>query len=291
MSTRTLTLQPENLRASAQLLNAEFLRAKLQGVETVAAKGSFQVKMDIDRLRGYRFAFDAGRYSWTTAKQRIVLQANHFDIEQRLKGKTFLIEFKVRTEAKHPAIKKSDRVREIFYRRSLRAIEDLQHIDQEQLIKAVQAPTDYSVLLSALSADEALATNRTADPLAGARLRGLAAKRSLLESEGGTLASAEVAQLLGISRQAVDKRRGEGRLLAVQLGRKGYRYPVWQFGLKGMDKALRALEHRDVWDQLSFFLNPSAALEDRTPLDVLQAGEKNLPAVLKAASAYGEQGG
>jgi len=52
-------------------------------------------------------------------------------------------------------------------------------MDERKLAEAVQAPTDYSGLVSALTSEEALATIRSRDPLAGARLRGIEAKRKL----------------------------------------------------------------------------------------------------------------
>src|SRR5476651_1731952 len=45
------------------------------------------------------------------------------------------------------------------------------------------------------------------DPLAKARLRGALAQREILAGDGGALSAAEVAKEVGISRQAVDKRR------------------------------------------------------------------------------------
>ena len=164
-------------------------------------------------------------------------------------------------------------------------------MDERKLAEAVQAPTDYSVLVSALTSDEALATIRARDPLAGARLRGIDAKRQLLEAEGGSLSSAEAAKLLKISRQAVDKRRREKRLLGVELGKKGYHYPRWQFGLRNVEDVLDALGDRDEWEKLNFFLNPSDLLDDRTPLDVLQAGKGELTDLINAAASYGEHGG
>jgi hypothetical protein len=110
----------------------------------------------------------------------------------------------------------------------LRAIEELQSLDEKTLAEAVQVPTDYSVLLSALNTEEALASIRAHDPLAGARLRGLEAKRKLLEVEGGALSTAQIAGELQVTRQAVDKRRKERKLLRVEVWKKGFRYPVWQ---------------------------------------------------------------
>lgn len=128
------------------------------------------------------------------------------------------------------------------------------------------------------------------DPLAGARLRGLAARQDLLSREGGTLRVQEVAELLRLSRQAVHKRHLAGRLLAIDCGRHGYVYPAWQFVLggilPGLKEVLRALAGHDPWMQLAFFVNENAALESGTPLAALRADD--LPAVLRAAHLYGE---
>jgi biotin operon repressor len=195
-----------------------------------------------------------------------------------------------RSESNPTILKNTSAIRNIFFRRSLRAIEELQSLDEKTLAEAVQAPTDYSVLLWALNTEEALASIRAHDPLAGARLRGLEAKRRLLEAEGGALSTAEIAKALRITRQAVDKRRKERKLLGVEVGKKGFRYPTWQIGLPHLEEVLKALGDRDSWEQIAFFLNPSALLEDRTPLEVLQEGNHDIDDVLRAASVYGEQG-
>jgi hypothetical protein len=41
---------------------------------------------------------------------------------------------------------------------------------------------------------------------------------------------------------------------------------------------------------MSFFLNPSALLEDRTPLEVPQEGKNELNVGVHAAAGYGQQG-
>jgi hypothetical protein len=291
MSTTTVTLEPDNIAAAAQSLTAEFAKAQLSGVRAVVTKWAVHVKMPIDRLADYQFAYDHGHCSWTKANKKIVLELKHFDVEQSAKNNMFLVVLRHTPRLKTSGPKRPNQVREVFFQRSLRAIEELKSLDERKLVEAIQAPTDYSVLVSALSTDEALAGIRVHDPLAAARLRGLAAKRRMIEAEGGALSAADAAKLLEISRQAVDKRRSEGKLLALDLGKKGYRYPSWQFGLKGMDKVLEVLKGRDVWEQLSFFLNPSARLGDRTPLQLLQAGANNISDVVKDAEAYGEQGG
>jgi hypothetical protein len=78
--------------------------------------------------------------------------------------------------------------------------------------------------------------------------------------------------------------------LGLELGKKGYHYPSWQFGLRNVDKVLSALGTRDEWEKLSFFLNPSGILDDRTPLEVLQENKGDLTNVINAAASYGEHG-
>jgi len=292
MSTTTLVLQPQNLAAAAQSLRAEFLKAKLTGVKTSTAKDAVQIQIPIARLADYQFVCADAFCSWSTSHKKIVLEVKGFSVEQKAKKDSLLLVFRRSgsPQGTGPATK-SNPIREAFFRRSLRAIEELQAMDERKLAEAVQASTDYSVLVSALTSDEALATIRARDPLAGARLRGIEAKRQLLEAEGGSISSTEAAKLLKISRQAVDKRRRENKLLGVELGKKGYHYPTWQFGLRNLGDVLGVLDDRDEWEKLNFFLNPSDVLDDRTPLEVLQAGKGQLTDVINAAASYGEHGG
>ncbi len=164
--------------------------------------------------------------------------------------------------------------------------------DQRTLTAATGAPSDYDVLLQVLEHPAAM---RLLDegPLAGAKLRGLRYREKMLTAEGGTLSSQEVAGILNISRQAVDKRRQAGRLIALSIGRRGYAYPAWQFDaehgtLPGFEDVLEDLSGHDPWMQVSFMLNSNVYLDDRTPLEALRAGELN--PVRRAAQAFGEHG-
>lgn len=230
------------------------------------------------------------------SKGDIVVELGPFVFEQQIENDLFRVELQGSTPIQSLLLglgqgqEKLSQVREIFLTRSLRVIAGLKSLDEANLLQAVKAPTDASVLMTALNTYEALAPGPVRDPLAEARLRGLDAKRKLIESEGGAVSAAKAAQTLKITRQAIDKRRREGRLLAVELGKKGYHYPAWQFGLEGFEEVLAELGEGDFWEKVSFFLNPSAVLQDRTPLEVLQDGKKNLSEVLKAARSYGEHG-
>lgn len=146
---------------------------------------------------------------------------------------------------------------------------------------------DLDGLFEVLQQPEVLAILRQRDPLAPARLRGLRAKKQLLEAEGGVVSGREVAEALGITRQAVDKRRLNGKLIGIDLGKRGYAYPVWQIGLDGMGEVLAELASYDPWTQTLFMLGENGWLEGETPLTALRRGE--LDRVIAAARLYGEQ--
>ena len=147
--------------------------------------------------------------------------------------------------------------------------------------------TDLDELVEVLGRPEVLADLRRRDPLAAARMRGLRAKKRLLEEEGGVVSGRELAQAIGITRQAVDKRRLAGKLIGIDLGRRGYAYPVWQIGLDGMDAVLAELDEVDAWTQALFMLSANNWLNGETPLAMLRRGE--FDEVLNAARLYGEQ--
>jgi hypothetical protein len=133
----------------------------------------------------------------------------------------------------------------------------------------------------------------TSDPLAKARLRGAIAMRELLNADGGALTASETAELLGISRQAVDKRRKAMQLLAVELPRRGLLYPAWQLTaqgvLPGVVDVLAELGDHDAWSRARFFVTGNDRLGGARPLDFLLRGKKLEP-VLRAARSFGEHG-
>ena len=190
--------------------------------------------------------------------------------------------------------KAKDERRRAFLTRTLRVVDQVvDALPRPALTRAVSEPSDLDVLLAALLSEEVLPKLLTADPLAGAKLRGIHARRALLSAEGGTITSEEAARHLGLGgRQAVDKRLRANKLLAVEAGRHGRRFPVFQFTEKGVlpgfEETLTALEGHDSWMKLAFFLTPNTAAGDRRPLDLLR--EASLGPVLRAARVYGEQG-
>ena len=116
--------------------------------------------------------------------------------------------------------------------------------------------------------------------------------REVLGGDEGALTVGDVAKLLDISRQAVDKRRKVGRLLGVQVPKRGVLYPAWQFTragtLAGVGEVLAALHDHDPWAQARFFVTENDRLGGKRPLDVLRRG--HLERVLGAAAVFGEHG-
>lgn len=154
------------------------------------------------------------------------------------------------------------------------------------------APTDIEVLLRLLEMPEAIEVLSKTDPLAGAKVRGLRVKEQLLKAEGGVISTQEAADLLHLSRQAIDKRRKKGQLIGLSMGRRGYVYPVWQFveegTLSGLELVLAELRDHDAWMQTAFMVNSNTLLNGETPLALLRRGE--VEAVRQAAREYCEQG-
>ncbi len=168
----------------------------------------------------------------------------------------------------------------------------ISQLHEAVLKEALKAPTEFGTILRALESPEVEASVRDQDPLAMARLRGIETKRQILTGNGGVLSAEKVAEVLTISRQAVDKRRKAGRLIGVSLGRRGFGYPAWQFSEQGtlphLEAVLDALKPHDAWTKLVFLASENVATNGKKPLDVLRTGDAEK--VLAAARRYGEQG-
>lgn len=176
--------------------------------------------------------------------------------------------------------------------RAINAVLKFADLSEDAVVRATAAPTDLSVLLTALSSGELLNDLKSVEPLAPAFLRGIEAQRRLLDASGGTLTAEQAGSILGISRQAVEKRRKAHTLIGLTTGRHGYRYPAWQFTksgvLPGLEDVLKALGPHDEWMQAAFFLGNNPRLGGRTPIETLAAGE--VTRVLGAAQVYEEHG-
>lgn len=151
--------------------------------------------------------------------------------------------------------------------------------DDETCLRALSAPDEASSLINFLASDEVagILAEETRDPLAAAVARGIGRRKALIEAEGGTASGQQVADLLGVTRQAVDKRRRNNRMLAVPTGGGDWRYPLWQIQghkvLPGLEDVLHALAAVGPWTKLYFFLSPTEELQNGRPLDFLRLGK------------------
>jgi hypothetical protein len=231
-------------------------------------------------------------------RHRLVLLIDDFDVRTELQDKKVCFQIEP-----HP--KPGNRVLDLALRevagskhpalvsRLLRVVTNLEkELPKEKINEAIAAPTDYLVFLNALTSSSMASEAAAEDPLAAAKFRGLERKRQLLDAAGGALGAQDVAKLLGITRQAVDKRRAQNQLIALTQGRRGYIYPSFQFEegktLSGLGDVLEELKSFDPWMQLAFFVNSNDRLSGKTPAAALRTG--NQSEVLRAARSYGEQG-
>lgn len=249
------------------------------------AGGKLKLTVPVGQVSGFRVGESGPVMRCKMGGQEVEVLLNRFDVKIQV-GETVTVELGER------AAQQGDALRNAFEERAMRAVrENLSKLGTRALAEAVAAPTDWGAMVMAMSqAAESAAVEM--DPLSEARLRGAEARRRLLEAHGGVLSAEETAKALGMTRQGVDKRRREGKLLAVQFGKRGWRYPAWQFTedgvVEGLEGVLGALKPWDGWTRIGFFVTENPALDEKTPLEALKAGE--VKAVERAAAIYGEQG-
>jgi hypothetical protein len=173
-----------------------------------------------------------------------------------------------------------DSVQAAFLRRALSALERIaSSVPAKTLTDALAAPTDVGSLAQLLSRSEVVGTAVTdLDPLAPALARNVEHRQTLLTLAGGALSADEAGRILGITRQAVDKRRRTGALLAVREG-SDWRYPACQFAdgevVAGIPDVVRGFGPASPWVALDFLLAPDTVLAGRTPLEALKAGDRD----------------
>jgi hypothetical protein len=170
-------------------------------------------------------------------------------------------------------------VREAFLKRALDVVARIAaQADLKLLADALAASTGVGALARVLGETDAIGTSVVdLDPLAPLAARNAEHRIETLAAAGGALSSTEVARQLGISRQAVEKRRRAQALLAVRRG-GDWRYPRCQFDeatgevVAYLPKLLAAFGKTSPWVVLDFLLSPDEALGEVTPLQALRSG-------------------
>jgi hypothetical protein len=185
--------------------------------------------------------------------------------------------------------------RTAFLERAIQAVDRLaQTVDDSGMRAALETDTDDAILLALGLTQRRPRTNyatAAADPLAAAKARGEQAKRDILAAQGTLLGALDVATLLRIDLAGVERRRQEGRLLALPTESGKLGFPTWQFSahglLPGLEEVLHHMRVQSPWMRVQFFLTSDQHLNGRTPLEMLLRGE--VEAVKRASAAYGEQ--
>lgn len=178
-----------------------------------------------------------------------------------------------------------------FIRRYLHVLERVaQQASPEVLQDALAAQDDIGGLASVLERVGATLPPPQPDPLAAARMRAVRIKRELLERAGGAYTTGQVAELLGVTPQAIHGRRMRGNLLALRGPNGDYLYPAFQLTgrgvLPGLAEVLAAFQVEDPWTRLSVLLGPAGRLGGHTPLQALLEGR--VADAVHAVAAYGE---
>jgi hypothetical protein len=248
--------------------------------------------------KNLKFAVTQSKVSLEAKSRRISLEVSDFVLTTEVDGATFLVIFELKTSPRlSPLTRVIDSLSRtehpVFFSRAFNALSSITNELSSQSVEELTASsTDFELLVNAVSATSTAAASTDADPLIRAKLRGIEHRKRILEKLGGTLSAEQVSELIGISRQAVDRRRSQNQLIGLTQGKRGYAYPAFQFEdgktLDGLKEVLDALSGHDPWMQSIFFANGNDRLTGKTPLDALRQGKTE--AVVRAAEAYGEQG-
>jgi hypothetical protein len=193
----------------------------------------------------------------------------------------------------------ANELKEVLFARSAYALLALVREMPESVVRAaLTAPTAIGSMARLVAEGAVLAPGaQAADPLAASYARSAERKRRVIERAGGEIGATEVGTLLGISRQAVDKRRSEGKLLAIRSPSGDYRYPSVQFTADGnvvphLAKWLAGCGWDDEWMQLQLLTSKARTLGGRTVFDALASGDDALVTeAMRLAETAGEQGG
>jgi hypothetical protein len=184
-------------------------------------------------------------------------------------------------------------MRQAFSKRLHEVVDRLAQTADESTLEEVLGMADafsgLGVAMQRMATSDAAAVR---DPLAAARVRGIAARERLIDGAGGLLRLSEAAEWLAVTTQAVSGRRSRQTILAVPLPNGEWVYPACQFtedGLvPGIDAFVRASSEADPWTRLAVLLAPSGRYSGKSALDLLKEGRE--AEARSIAATYGEQG-
>jgi hypothetical protein len=171
-------------------------------------------------------------------------------------------------------------VQAAFLRRAMSALERIAgSASAKTLTDALAASTDVGSLAQLPSRSDVVGSAVVdLDPLAPMLARNVEHRQKLLQLAGGALSAEEAGHTLGITRQAVDKRRRVNTLLAVREG-SDWRYPACQFHrgeiLPGIADVVQGFATHGPWAALDFLLASDTVLDGSTPLEALKSSDRD----------------
>jgi hypothetical protein len=121
-------------------------------------------------------------------------------------------------------------------------------------------------------------------------------QQSLIEAEGGSCTSQEMARILRITVEDLESRRVRNEIIGLPV-EGSFLYPKWQvvkrfwvfdMVLPGLERVLDTLGDRSPWTKAAFLLDRGIRPEFPTPLAGLKNNQIDL--VIAAAQSYGEHG-
>lgn len=166
------------------------------------------------------------------------------------------------------------RMRSAFLERAQKAIQQIaDEVPEEMLTEALAAGSDIGTLARLIGNPRLRDPALEIDPLAPARARALQHRKEVAQEAGAMLTVAETTDILGISRQALDKRRKSGAILGVRVG-TDWRYPEVQFQdgtlLPRLREVLKAHHTVDGWVILDSIIGKDPASGNRSIIDLLR---------------------
>lgn len=154
--------------------------------------------------------------------------------------------------------------------------------------RALEALPEESAADPLAAVDEPLDTAGAAESVALGEMEALATREAILRE---CISVADAAHRIGRSRQALERLRRAGRLLALRVGSQ-WQYPHWQFDPDAPGGVLPGIE--DVLQQLSlspagaafWLLQPSERLGGRPPIELLRRRRPDAVVQLAREQSY-----
>ena len=233
--------------------------------------------------KNLKFEVTQSKVSLEAKSRRILLEVSDFVLTTEVDGTTFLVIFELKTSPRlRPLTRVIDSLSRtehpVFFSRAFNALSSITNeLSSQSVEELIASPTDFELLVNAVSATSTAAASTDGDPMIRAKLRGIEHRKRIIEKLGGTLSAEQVSELIGISRQAVDQRRSQNQLIGLTQGKRGYAYPAFQFEdgktLDGLKEVLDALSGHDPWMQSIFFANGNDRLNRQNPTRCAPSGK------------------